>query len=102
MDQEEVRIAVNVQLDHTAPRLSCLLTFLVVMEHTQIQKDKTHVSTVQKDSSVQILLPLQCPVKMELLASLAPLSAQFVLQGTGKDNIKCFESFWKLLKMKGL
>ena len=85
MDQEGVWIAVNVQLDHTAPLLSCPLMYLVEMEHTQIQKDKTLVSSVRKDLSAQILLPLQYPVKMGPLASLGPHSAQFALQVTGKS-----------------
>ena len=84
MDLEVVRIAVNAQLDHTAPRLSCPLTFLVWMEHTQIQRDKTHASNVLKDLSAQILVSLQSPVKMVPLASMVPHSAQYALQGTGK------------------
>ncbi len=59
MDQEEVWIAFSVQQDHTAPQLTFQLTFLVLMERTQTQRDKLHVSSVQKDSSAQILLPLQ-------------------------------------------
>lgn len=86
MDQEEVWIAVGVQLDHTAPQLSFLLTSLVVMEHTQIQRDMMNVFSVLQDLSVLILLLLQCPVKMGHLATLDLHSVPFAQQGTGKSS----------------
>lgn len=98
MGLEEVRIAVDVQLDHIAPQLSYLPTFLVLMEHTLIQRDKMHVSSVLEDLSAQILLPLQCPVKMGPLASMAPHSAQYVLQGTGKIGKHYLYSLLELFK----
>ena len=85
MDQEEVKNVVCVQLDRTAPQPSCLLTSLVVMEHTQIQRDMMNVFSALQDLSVLILLPLQCPVKMGHSATLDPHSVPFAQQATGKD-----------------
>lgn len=86
MDQEEAWVAVNVQLDHIAPQLSSPLMSLALMEHTQTLRDKMHVSSVQMVLSALILLPLPCPVKMGPIALMAPHSALFALQGTGKSS----------------
>ena len=87
MHQVGVLFAISVQLDHNALQLNCLLMSLAAMEHIQIQRVKICVAYVQKDSSVQILLSLQCPVKMEPLASPALLNVLFVQQGTGMKII---------------